>query len=297
MKIALTGATGFVGTRLVARLLAAGHQLHALGRSRPSDTRVSHFWWDAMKEEPLDASLEGMDAVINLAGEPVAQRWNSDIKRRIRESRALGTRNLVSAISKLRRPPMILVSASASGYYGDRGEEMLTESSPPGSGFLCDVCVEWEQEALKGRDLGLRVALIRIGIVLGRNGGALEQMLPPFRLGVGGKLGTGKQWMSWIHIDDLVGLFDHAVQHSNASGPLNGVAPGPVRNEDFTKALAAAVHRPAVLPAPMFGLRLLFGEMASIVTASQRILPEATRQSGFDFRFTDLRDALKDAVG
>lgn len=291
MKIALTGATGFLGKRVVARLLGRGHQIHALGRKRPSDSRVAHFWWDAIEAEPVDASLEGVDAVIHLAGEPVAQRWTAETKRRIQRSRTTGTRHLVSAIGKLKEPPRVLVSSSATGYYGDRGDEELTERSPPGRGFLPDVCVEWEREAIRARDFGVRVSTIRTGIVLGPDGGALDQMLPPFRAGFGGKLGTGQQWMSWIHVDDLTGLLIHALEHGD--GPLNGVAPQPIRNVDFTMVLASVLHRPAILPAPKIALKLLFGEMADVVVTSQRVFPEAAFRSGFSYHHTDLRKALQ----
>ena len=295
MKFALTGATGFLGRKVVARLLDAGHEVHALGRRRPSDTRAEYFWWDTTKE-PMDVSIAGTDVVIHLAGEPVAQRWNDEVKRKIRDSRVLGTRNLVSAIAKVKNPPRVLVSASATGYYGDRGEEILTEQSAPGQGFLSEVCIEWEREALQAENLGLRVALIRTGLVLGPDGGALEQMLPPFRLGLGGKLGDGKQWMSWIHVDDQVSLLLHAAERDNAAGPLNGVAPEPVRNEEFTKTLGQALGRPTILPAPKFGLRLMFGEMADVVTTSQRVIPEATAASGFRWKYTDLGAALEASV-
>jgi uncharacterized protein len=296
MRIVLTGATGFIGKRLIQQFLNEGHEVSVLGRSRPKDSRASHFWWDAMKGEPLDASLIDVDAVINLVGEPVAQRWDADVKRRIRESRVTGTRNLINALARQRRLPRVLVSASASGYYGERGDEVLTERSAPGQGFLSDVCVEWEREAMRATDFGIRVALVRIGIVLGPDGGALERMLPPFRMGVGGKLGDGKQWMSWIHVDDLVSLLAYSMEADAAQGPLNGVAPEPVRNSQFTETLASVIHRPALFPAPKFGLKLIFGEMADIVTGSQRIVPEATQRTGFSWRYPSLRAALEQAT-
>jgi uncharacterized protein len=296
MRIVLTGATGFIGKRLIKQFLDEGHEVSVLGRSRPKDSRASHFWWDAMKGEPLDASLIDVDAVINLVGEPVAQRWDTDVKRRIRESRVAGTRNLINALARQRRLPRVLVSASATGYYGERGDEVLTERSAPGTGFLSEVCVEWEREAMRATELGIRVAVVRIGIVLGPDGGALERMLPPFHMGVGGKLGDGKQWMSWIHVDDLVNLLAYSMKSEAAEGPLNGVAPEPVRNAEFTDTLASVIHRPALFPAPKFGLKLLFGEMADIVTGSQRIIPEATREAGFTWRYPTLRAALEQAT-
>jgi uncharacterized protein (TIGR01777 family) len=244
---------------------------------------------------PVDA-LQNADAIIHLAGEPVAQRWNSEVKRRIAESRSIGTRNLVDSLSRLDRKPAVLISASASGYYGDRGEETLTESSAPGSGFLPDVCVAWEREALKAEALGIRVVLMRTSIVLHPDGGALKQMLPPFKAGVAGRLGSGKQWMPWIHIDDLIRLFLFGSQTPGLKGPVNANA-GAVRNEEFTADLARVLHRPAVIPTPIFGLKLLFGEMASVLLASQQMVPEAARRAGFEFQHPTLPGALADLLG
>ena len=276
MQIAITGASGFIGRRLSARLTAAGHQVQPLGRGYHP------------------AALDGCDAVVHLAGEPVAQRWSEEVKRRIRESRVMGTRSLAAALAaKDAGRPRILVSASAVGLYGDRGDEVLTESSSPGQGFLCDVCSEWEREALAARQSGVRVALIRIGLVLGPNGGALEKMVTPFRLGVGGRLGSGRQWMPWIHLDDLCAMFEFALTQPHVDGPLNGTAPNPATNADFTRALAHALHRPAILPVPRFAIDLLYGEMAQILFASQRAMPRAAQAAGFKFRFEDLAQALQ----
>ena len=252
--------------------------------------------WDATKDDAPVDSLAGADAVIHLAGEPVAQRWNADVKRRIRESRSMGTRHLVQAIGKLDRRPRVLVSASASGYYGDRGEEVLTESSAAGGDFLADICQEWELEARAAEALGVRVAIVRIGLVLGKDGGALKQMLTPFRLGVGGRLGSGQQWMPWIHVDDLIEMFVFALE-SGVTGPLNGAAPRPVRNAEFTVELARTLHRPAIFPVPRFALNLMFGEMAGIVFASQRMVPRASQAAGFLFKFVELRAALAELLG
>jgi uncharacterized protein (TIGR01777 family) len=297
MNITITGATGFIGQRLIARLLRDGHELRVLGRSRrpelPADVRF--FAWDAMAGEPPGASLEGADAVIHLAGEPVAQRWSEDVKRRIRESRIKGTSHLVQALSNVLRRPAVLVSASATGYYGDRGDELLTESSPPGAGFLAEVCVEWEKQAYKAEALGVRTVAVRTGLVLGREGGALKQMLPAFRLGAGAKLGSGKQWMSWIHVDDLIELYVFALR-GELRGPMNGTAPNPVRNSEFTGALAEALHRPAFVSAPEFALKLLFGEMAQILLASQRVLPDVAERAGFRFAHPALAQALADLL-
>jgi uncharacterized protein (TIGR01777 family) len=249
-----------------------------------------------MKDEAPVDSLAGTDAVIHLAGEPVAQRWNADVKRRIRKSRSTGTRHLVQAIGKLDRPPRVLVSASASGYYGDRGEEVLTETSAAGSDFLAEICQEWEREAGAVEALGVRVAIIRTGLVLGKDGGALKQMLTPFRLGVGGRLGSGQQWMPWIHVDDLIEMFVFALD-SGVTGPLNGAAPQPIRNVEFTAELARTLHRPAIFPVPRFALNLMFGEMAGIVFASQRMVPKAAEVAGFRFKFVELRAAFVDLLG
>ena len=294
MRITLTGATGFIGSRLVHRWLEAGHQLHVLGRKPGKLPAAVHFWeWaDPAQTRPPLESLEGSDAVINLAGEPVAQRWDSTVKQRIRSSRVQGTSRLVDALRDLRRPPAILVSASAVGYYGSRGDEVLTEASAPGQGFLPDVCKEWEQQAQQAVALGLRVVCFRIGIVLGTESGALPQMLLPFRLGVGGRLGSGKQWMPWIHVDDIVGLMDFAVKTATMHGPLNACSPNPVTNADFSKELGRVLHRPALLPVPEFSIRLLFGEMAQVVLASDRALPKVALGAGYEFHYPELPAAL-----
>jgi hypothetical protein len=274
MNIAVTGASGFIGRQLMMSLAAAGHSLRALSRH-------------AFPEE----SLREADAVIHLAGEPLAQRWTAEAKQRIGESRVAGTRNLVEALAALPRRPEALICASAIGYYGSRGDEVLTESSAPGSGFLPELCVAWEREAQAAEAFGLRVVRVRTGLVLGAGGGALQRMLPPFRMGVGGRLGSGRQWMSWIHLEDLAGLFQLAVE-SQVRGPLNGVAPHAVTNSDFTRELARALGRPAVFRVPGLALRLLFGEMAEVLLASQRVTPGAAQAAGFRFRFPQLAPAL-----
>ena len=276
MNIAITGASGFIGTRLSARLTAAGHTARPLKRNYGA------------------GELDGCDAVVHLAGEPVAQRWSAAVKTRIRASRVDGTRRLVAALGSERRP-RILVSASAVGYYGDRGDEVLTESSTPGEGFLPQVCVEWEREALAARDRGVRVAMVRIGLVLGPGGGALSQMVTPFRLGVGGRLGSGKQWMPWVHLDDLCALFEMALALP-LEGPFNGAAPNPVTNADFTRALARTLHRPAILPVPRFAVNLLFGEMAQILFNSERVVPRAAEAAGFRFHHEEVDEALRDVL-
>jgi uncharacterized protein (TIGR01777 family) len=225
----------------------------------------------------------------------VAQRWSDDVKRRIRDSRVTGTRNLVAGLRAANPIPETLISASAVGFYGDRPGETLTESSPPGTGFLPEVCREWEREAEAVRDLGVRVALIRIGLVLGAGGGALEKMLPPFKLGVGGRLGAGTQYMPWIHLDDLCALFEFALVHP-LHGPLNGSAPNPVTNAEFTRVLASTLHRPALIPVPRFAINLLYGEMAQILFQSQRAVPRAAESAGFRFKYPELGAALADVL-
>ena len=297
MNIAISGASGLIGRRLLKVLARDGHSLTALSRhagtNLPPGVRLSV--WDPVKGEPPAEGLRDADAVIHLAGAPVAQRWTAHARRDIRESRVAGTRNLVAALSKLTRKPRVLICASAIGYYGSRGDEVLAESASPGADYLAEVCVAWEKEAQAAEALGMRVARVRTGIVLDARGGALPRMLPPFRMGAGGRLGSGKHWMSWIHLDDLAALFQFALAKP-VSGALNGVAPNPVTNADFTRALAAAVHRPAIFPVPAFGLRLLFGEMSEILLASQRVAPKAAESAGFAFRFPELAGALADVL-
>jgi uncharacterized protein (TIGR01777 family) len=271
MKIAITGASGFVGRHVAERLKS--HELRAVS------TRTG----------PRPAEFAGCDAVVHLAGEPVAQRWTTEARERIRSSRVEGTRAVVEAMRA--NPPKVLLSASAVGYYGSRGDEVLTESSGPGDDFLARVAVEWEREALA---IGTRVAILRIGMVLG-NGGALARMLTPFRMGVGGRIGDGRQWMSWIHIADLARLVEFAIQ-SDVRGVMNAVAPNPVRNADFTRELAKALHRPAIFPVPRVALKMLFGQMAEVVFASQRVMPEAALRAGFRFEYPEVGAALRDLV-
>jgi uncharacterized protein (TIGR01777 family) len=274
-----------------------GHSLTVLSRhagtNLPPGVRLSV--WDAARGEPSADGLRDADAVVHLAGAPVAQRWNAQVKQEIRDSRVAGTHNLVQALAKMPRKPQVLICGSATGYYGSRGDEVLAESSAPGNDFLAEVCVAWEKEAQAAEALGMRVVRVRTGIVLDARGGALPRMLPPFKMGIGGKLGSGKHWMSWIHLDDLAALFQFALTNP-VSGAVNGVAPNPVTNADFTRTLAAAVHRPAIFPMPAVALRLLFGEMGGILLASQRVAPKAAESAGFKFRFPELAPALADAL-
>lgn len=297
MDFLLTGATGFIGRKLVDRLLADGHEVNYLGRkrSRELDSRAAFHLWKSGEIPPLD-SVPTVDAVINLAGEPVAQRWNEEVKRRIYASRVNGTRLLVQGLGKLRHKPSVLVSASATGYYGERGDEILTENSAGGSGFLADVCCDWEREALQAEQFGIRVLLIRIAPVVGPGGGILSKVLPLFRSGLGGKLGSGRQWMPWIHIDDLIEMLLFAAATSDVRGPWNGTAPKPTTNAEFTSALAAAVRRPALFTVPRFALRLGLGEAANAMLESQRVVPEGPIRSGFQFRYPDIGLALGAAI-
>jgi|SRR5580693_3872361 uncharacterized protein (TIGR01777 family) len=295
MNITLTGATGFIGARLTRRLLETGHSVHALARKRPAGLpdAVRFSEWRSTDCEPPSESLAGADAVIHLAGEPVAQRWTPDAKKRIRASRVDGTRHLVNALSTESRRPQVLISASAIGIYGSRGDEILTETSVPAGDFLAQVVIDWEKAAGLAESLGIRVVCLRFGVVLGADGGALAKMLPPFRLGMGGRLGSGKQWTSWIHVDDVINLMLFALSNPAVRGAVNATAPTPVTNAEFTKELAAVIHRPAIFPVPTLALKLLFGEMASVVLASQRVIPGVAKKAGFEFEYPQLGPALR----
>jgi uncharacterized protein len=291
MNIALTGASGFIARHLIPKLREAGHDVRALGR-RPFGS-LPFYQWDSSKE-PVEGAIESCDAVIHLAGETVAQRWTAKSKRRIRTSRVEGTRNLVRALSKLEKKPTVLLAASAVGIYGSRGDELLTETSTPGSGFLAALTEEWEAEARAAESFGVRVVNLRFGVILGRDGGAFPKMAAPFRYGMGGRLGSGRQWTPWVHVDDAADLILFALGNSSVRGPVNVVAPNPVTNADFTTALAAALHRPAMLAVPAFALKLLLGEMSEAVLASLRAIPAAAESAGFRFKYPDLEPALRE---
>jgi uncharacterized protein (TIGR01777 family) len=298
VNITITGASGLIGRRLLKNLGAAGHALTVVSRHAGTNVPpgVGVVAWDPMRGPAPEDAVRNANAVIHLAGEPVAQRWNEGTKRRIRESRVVGTRNLVQALANVRTTPQTLVCASAVGYYGSRGDEELRENSAPADGYLAEVCAAWEKEAAAAEAFGMRVVRVRTGVALDARGGALQRMLTPFRLGAGGKLGDGKQWFPWIHLADLAAMFQFAVEN-DVSGPLNGAAPIPVTNADFTQTLARVMHRPAVFPVPVFALKLLFGEMSEILLASQRMLPAAAEAAGFKFRFPELGRALEDLLG
>ena len=299
MKTLVTGGTGMVGPRLLRML----DQPVILSRNpERAREKVGHLAgriirWDPMAGPPPAEAFAGVEAVFHLAGESVAEgRWTAAQKARIRDSRVVGTRNLVQGIAQVSDRPRVLVSASAVGYYGDRGEEELTESASPGRDFLADVCVAWEKEALAAEKLGVRVVTERTGIVLGAGSGALAKMLTPFKLGAGGPLGNGRQWMPWVHVSDLARLYLHAAEHESIRGPMNAVAPHPVRNSEFTKALGRQLRRPAFMPAPYLGLRLLFGEFAQVLFASQRVVPQVALDTGFTFQYPDIAAALKEIL-
>ena len=299
MKALVTGATGFVGPRLL-RLL---EQPVVLSRNAERARRALGslagpiFRWDPLQGPPPAEAFEGVDVVLHLAGESVAEgRWTAAQKAKIRDSRVLGTRHLVQGLARTEPRPRVLVSASAVGYYGDRGDQELTESSAPAHDFLADVCVAWEEEARAAEQHGVRVVTARTGIVLGAGGGALGKMLTPFKLGAGGTLGNGRQWMPWIHVADLARLYVHAAESAAVRGPMNAVAPQPVRNSEFTKALARQLHRPAFMPAPYIGLRILFGEFAQVLFASQRVLPQVALDTGFTFQYPDIAAALREIL-
>jgi uncharacterized protein (TIGR01777 family) len=297
MKITVTGATGLIGSRIVQDLLGRGDEVTVLSRSpERADEGVQAFRWDASTEPAPAEALSGRDAVVHLAGENIAQRWSDGVRTRIRESREQGTRRLVEGIAGAEPRPRTLVSMSAVGYYGDRGDEPLDESTPPGGDFLSQVCVAWEREATAAADLGLRVVCTRNGIVLDRRGGAMAKMLPPFRLGVGGPVAGGRQYVSWIHLDDVAGMIARALDDERWTGPVNATAPEAVTNADFSKALGRALRRPAVAPVPALALRVLYGDMAQLVTDSQRVVPKRATELGYEHRRSDLDDALRAAL-
>jgi uncharacterized protein len=299
--VLVTGATGFIGRALCATLKERGHAFTALGR-RPDRTKaalpgVKEVWrWRPRMEPAPLAAIQGAGAVVHLAGESVAGRWNAHKKRVIRDSRVDGTRHLVEAMGGSKSKPGVLVCASAVGYYGNRGEEELTEESAAGKDFLAEVCQAWEAEARRAEALGVRVVMLRTGLVLGLGGGALKPMLLPFKLGLGGPLGNGKQWMPWVHVTDVVGVILHAMENPSVSGPVNVTAPTPVRNREFTQTLAHVLHRPAFIPAPAFGLKILLGEFADALLASQRVLPTRIQETGYKFHHLTLEAALRATV-
>lgn len=302
MKLVLAGGTGFIGTPLRQTLVGDGHEVILLTRY-PSRVAVAAgqqlravAWRPGIAGE-WTAHLDGVDGIINLAGEPIAnKRWTAQQKARIRDSRISATASLVDAIGRLTRKPATLINASAVGYYGPRGDESLDESAVSGQGFLADVCRQWEATARRAESLGVRVVCLRIGVVLANDGGALAKMLPPFRLGLGGPVGSGRQWFSWIHRDDVIGLIRFALTHETLRGPVNATAPEPVTMRQFATALGRALHRPSGLPAPAFALRLVLGEMSEMLLTGQRVVPVVAQRSGYAFGYPSLDRALAAAL-
>lgn len=296
MHVAVTGSSGLVGSALVRSLTTDGHRVIRLVRGSPSGDDVQ---WDPGEGVRDVARLEGVDAVVHLAGENIAAgRWTPQRKDAIRRSRVEGTRRLSESLAKLSRRPQVLVSASAIGYYGDRGSEVLSEDSAPGKDFLARVCQEWEAATGPASQAGIRVVHLRFGMILSPAGGALEKMLLPFKAGVGGRVGSGAQYVSWIAIDDAIGAIYHAITAEGLKGPVNTVAPNPVTNAEFTRVLARVLSRPALLPMPAFAARLAFGEMAdTLLLASARVMPVRLQATGYGFRHSDLEGALRDLLG
>ncbi len=294
MKILISGLSGMVGSELGSFLKTAGHEVVGLSRS-PAGADIG---WNPHDGQIDKDGLNGVDAVVHLAGENIAKRWTDKQKRLIRESRVKGTTLLSETLAGMETPPKVLVSASAIGYYGDRGEEVLTESSPPGQGFLPEVCQAWEDACQPAREKGIRVVNLRIGVILSPNGGALAKMLLPFKMGLGGKVGSGNQFWSWIALDDVVGAIHHGLMNAELNGPVNATAPNPCTNLDFTKALGKVLSRPTLFPMPKFAARLALGEMADdLLLASARVMPERLEQTGYAFRFAELEPALRHLLG
>lgn len=293
MRILISGSTGLIGSALLERLRQDGHELIRLVRS-PLATDDPQAIWNIADGKMESGKLEDLDAVVHLAGENIASgRWTNEKKRAIRDSRVNGTRFLARTLAGLDRPPRAFLCASAVGFYGNRGDELLTEAAGPGVGLLADICREWEAAAEPVQEAAERVVHLRIGLVLSRRGGALKAMLPMFRMGLGGRLGSGRQWVSWISHEDLVEAIVHCIEDDDVRGPVNMAAPNPVRNEEFTKALAETVGRPAILPVPAFALRLAVGEMAdALLLWGARMQPQRLLASGYEFRHPDLQQAL-----
>ncbi|TMB20977.1 MAG: TIGR01777 family protein [Deltaproteobacteria bacterium] len=291
MRVLVTGGTGFIGAALCHALTGAGHAVTVVTRD-PAHIAAAAIGW-----ERVSAAVRETDALVNLAGEPLgSRRWSVRQKELIRQSRVLATRTLVDAIAGAEPRPRVLVNASAVGYYGPRDDEPLDESAGPGAGFLADVCRAWEQEALRAEDLGLRVVRLRLGVVLAADGGALARMLPPFRAFVGGPIGSGRQWMSWIHRDDVTGIVVDALANDGYHGPVNATAPQPVTNRDFAKLLGRTLARPVWLPTPAFALRLALGEMAELLLSGQRVLPGIAERLAYQWRYPELSGALRASV-
>ena len=296
MKVLVSGPHGLIGSGLRSFLTTGGHSVVGLTRSKSSDAEIE---WDPASGRLDAAQLRGFDAVVHLAGESIASgRWTEQVKKRIRESRVQGTTLLCKALAQLDSPPKVLVCASAIGYYGNRGDERLDENSTSGNDFLANVCREWETATVPARDKGIRVVNLRFGVVLSSAGGALAKMLFPFKMGVGGVVGSGQQYMSWIALDDAIGAIHHALTHDELQGPVNGTAPSPVTNREFTKTFGKVLHRPTIFPMPAFAARLALGEMAdALLLSSACVVPAKLQSSKYEFRFAELEGALRHVLG
>jgi uncharacterized protein (TIGR01777 family) len=301
LKVLVTGASGLIGSALCDALFARGDDVVGLtrdtGRARAANPRVTWHKWDPTLERPDPAAFAGVDGVVHLLGEPIDQKWTDEAKERIMESRRQGTHNLVQTIAALETPPKVLVSQSAVGFYGDRGEEEVDESDGPGSGFESQVPVAWEAAAHELDNSGIRLVVVRTGLVLAAKGGLLKEMLTPFKLGVGGPLAGGNQYFSWIHLEDEIGILLWALDNEQVSGTINATAPNPLTNKDFSKALGRALNRPAVMPVPGLVLDLKFGkEFGQVLRGGQRVIPKRTQELGYSFKYPELDEALKDLL-
>ncbi|MGD9562983.1 MAG: TIGR01777 family oxidoreductase [Pyrinomonadaceae bacterium] len=299
MKILITGASGLIGTTLRKSFEAQGHDLLLASRSDPKD--ADHIKWNSdtgFADEDLPR-LEGFDAFIHLAGESIGGglRWSEEKKKAIRDSRVFGTRTMIEAFARIEKKPKVFISGSAIGFYGDRGDDVVTEASAAGDTFLAEVCKEWEAESRRAEDMGIRTVLLRTGIVLSKDGGALATMLTPFKLGVGGVVGSGKQWMSWIALEDVIGIINFALENESLRGAVNVVSPSPATNEEFTKTLGSVLYRPTILPLPEFAVNLVFGEMGdALLLDSTRVVPKRLLDAGYGFKFPHLKPALENAL-
>ncbi len=292
MKIGVTGSTGLVGSALLPFLADKGHEVHPIVRGRPSENQIT---WNPAAGELNGEDLAGLDGVVHLAGENIAAgRWNAARKEKIRDSRVAGTKLLCSRLAAMETKPTVLVCASAIGYYGSRGDEILDETAEAGTGFLAEVCQQWESACQEARDAGIRVVNLRIGVVLSPDGGALAKMLTPFKLGAGGRIGDGKQYWSWVALDDVVGAIEFALNTTSVAGPVNAVSPHAVDNAEFTRVLGKVLHRPTIFPMPAFAARLALGEMAeALLLSSTRVKPAVLEQSRYEFQYPDLEGALR----
>ncbi|HEX3736268.1 MAG TPA: TIGR01777 family oxidoreductase [Solirubrobacterales bacterium] len=302
MRVLVTGASGRIGKALCEELLGRGDEVVGLTRdpdkAGAAQPQITWHAWEPTLERPTDAAFEGVDGVVNLIGEPIAQRWSDDAKKRIMDSRKVATHNLVGAIEGQATKPKVLVSQSAVGYYGDRGDEVLDESSSPGTGFDAEICVEWERAAHEVDAAGVRLAIVRTGQVMETGGGILGELLLPFKLGLGGPLAGGRQWVPWIHLSDEVGVLIWALDTEAVSGVVNGAAPKPVTNKEWSQALGRALHRPAVLPIPGLAVEVKFGrEFGKVAQGGQRVLPKRTEELGYAFKYPAIDGALRDLVG